>query len=86
MRIANILYTFTAKCLSELLLNEVMWTVENPRDSLMWNIDEFKALANKSEVAFTYLQSCAFGSEGPKWVALLQTLPKEDELPQRARR
>ena len=65
------LYDFTGELASTLIDMGVMWSIENPRDSLMWWVPAVRALTDRLDTAFVHFQHCAFGAGRPKWTGWL---------------
>ena len=66
---ANVLYAVAAKTATYLTEKNIMWSMENPRDSLYWHMPCMVPLTASLETHFAYLQHCAYGGERPKWTA-----------------
>ena len=66
---ANTLYKIVCDAALFLITRGVLWSIENPRDSLLWYI--LKALAEHPETTFTFFQHCAYGGSRPKWTGWL---------------
>ena len=68
---ANVLYSFVGEVASALIKLGVLWSIENPRDSLMWWTPAVRSLTDRLDTAFVHFQHCAFGADRPKWTGWL---------------
>ena len=64
---ANGLYKLIASAATMLLDRNITWTIENPRDSLLWYMPGIRALCEHSATSFVHFQHCAYGGARPKW-------------------
>ena len=71
VRAANDLYVLVAEILDFLMQASIMWSVENPRNSLFWWKPAMQPIIFHAEVAATHFQHCAYGGERDKWTKLL---------------
>ena len=68
---ANSLYQVVVDAIRVLDTNGTAWSIENPRNSLMWHIPGFLVLAADIHTQFVYFPHCAYGGDRPKWTAWL---------------
>ena len=66
MKSANNLYEFTVKCCRILLDLAVMFSIENPENSLFWMIPFVVAFLQLTAVKQVTFQHCAYGGSRPK--------------------
>ena len=66
---ANTLYEIVRDTALELIHRRIAWSLENPRDSLIWYI--LRVLAEHPDTDFTAFQHCAYGGGRPKWTKWL---------------
>ena len=50
-------------------------TIENPRSSLLWHLEEFIALAGETDMMFSTFQACMLGGDRDKWIGILHNSP-----------
>ena len=72
---ANVLYDFTAQMIAECIRQNVVWSLENPQDSLMWWVDSIRKITQLQCTSWARFQHCAFGGERPKWTGWLHSPP-----------
>ena len=73
---ANQLYEFTAECCLYAHMNKIMWSVENPANSIMWLTKFFAPLLNTAGVFQTTFSNCAHGGLRPKLTKLVHNVPE----------
>ena len=69
VRTANTLYEVIREAVLELIARRILWSLENPRDSLFWYI--LRVLTEHPETDTTTFQHCAYGGGRPKWTKWL---------------
>ena len=70
---ANALYLALHNFLQFLNAQDIHWSVENPANSLLWELEPYQALvASHHKVD---MQTCAFGGSRPTWKAFVTSLP-----------
>ena len=72
---ANILYDFTAKMVDNCIQKNVAWSVENPRNSLMWWYPPIRALTQLTQATWPRFQHCCYGGQRSKWTGWLHSPP-----------
>ena len=68
---ADVLTSFTVKCLNRLRSHSVACTVENPHASLLWHLPTFQAYLQHPEVAYIRTSFCMFGTRWRKQIGIL---------------
>ena len=68
---ANVLYDFSATIAEHLIDNGIAWSMESPRDSLLWYIPKVRRLTDRLDTAFVHFQRCAYSASRPKWTGWL---------------
>ena len=63
------MYEVSREAALELITRRIMWSLENPRDSLFWYI--VRALVEHPETDTATFQHCAYGGGRPKWTKWL---------------
>ena len=74
LRLANLLYQFTAECVMACQRHKVFWSIENPRNSLMWHTS-FLAPVFQLHPLESLFQHCAYSGRRPKWTKLIHNVP-----------
>ena len=78
--LANILYAFTAEmCILAHSLG-ILFSVENPANSLMWLTSWFVTLISGSGMFCTRFPNCAHGGQRPKWSMFVHNVCSLQEL------
>jgi len=70
---ANILANFVATVVKWCLKKHVLITVENPTNSLIWELPEYKELLARGDVEKVNFQACMWGGRRDKKTSLLAT-------------
>ena len=68
---ADVLTSFTVKCLNRLRSRGIACTVENPHTSLLWHLPTFQAYLQHPEVAYLRTSFCMFGTRWRKQTGIL---------------
>ena len=68
---ANKLYEATATIINVLITKRIAWSLENPANSLMWEVPVIKALLSLPGVQQAKFQNCMYGAERPKWTTVV---------------
>lgn len=68
---ANALYNFVGDRAAELTEKNIIWSIENPRSSLMWWVPAIRRLTDRLNTSFVYFQHCYYGGKRPKWTGWL---------------
>ena len=55
--------------------NACVISIENPRSSLLWHLEEFVALTAESGMMFSTFQACMLGGDRDKWIGILHNSP-----------
>ena len=71
---ANFLYLALYDFVEFLNSCNIHWSIENPANSLLWQLDPYQALV--SSHCKVDLQTCAFGGTRPTWKSFLTSLPQ----------
>ena len=71
---ANLLYMQLYDFTLFLQERKIHWSIENPANSWLWQLDPYAALVEQSSKVC--LQSCAFGGSRPTWKAFLTSMPQ----------
>ena len=71
MEASNNLYDSTCKIANLLMARGILWSMENPRNSIFWWYPGIFELTQLPEVKFSIFQSCAWGASRPKWTGWL---------------
>ena len=71
---ANFLYLALYDFVEFLNSCNIHWSIENPANSLLWQLDPYQALV--SSHCKVDMQTCAFGGTRPTWKSFLTSLPQ----------
>ena len=64
---ANSLVKLMGGLVQQLQRKGIMWSIENPRNSILWQCDEMKALSELRDVYDMSFQACMHGGQRDKW-------------------
>ena len=70
LRAANRLYSYMRKLIKQLQLANVVWTVENPLTSLLWETSYWTDVHNATDPYYCELHNCMFGGKRQKRTCL----------------
>ena len=68
---ADVLTSFTVKCVNRLRRRGIACTVENPHTSLLWRLPTFQKYYLHPEVAYVRTSFCMFGARWRKQIGIL---------------
>ena len=71
---ANFLYLALYDFVEFLSSCNIHWSIENPANSLLWQLDPYQALISRHHKVD--MQTCAFGGPRPTWKSFLTSLPQ----------
>lgn len=80
VELANMIYKFVAKFMHFIHDLGILWSVENPRRSIMWLTSWFQVLARLPGVFVTNFDNCMHGGSRPKRTSLLHNVQALCEL------
>ena len=67
---ANLIYKLLADVATYLLSRGIAWAIENPRNSILWNIAYMKVVISLPAVSLVTFQHCMYGGTRDKWTAI----------------
>ncbi len=77
---ANILASFCADLAKFCLDKEIGFTIENPRNSYLWQLQSMKPLVRHQQTRTTPFQACMWGSRRDKWTSILSNMKEMETL------
>ena len=78
MEAANAIYRGLARFIATCQSRGIHWCIENPADSLMWELPPIKALFEYGHLV--KFQLCMFGGQRPTWKGFLTTVPQVQSM------
>ena len=70
----NLLVRFVLKVIRTCIKHRVLWALENPRSSILWELPEIKSFVDKRDVSFTDVDFCRFGTRWRKSTRILSSV------------